>query len=308
MDLKRISFARQLFPVTGAALALAALSGCANVALMNLTPSSLPENPSGIYTFTLRVSPKTSSVIPDSISPHIVVGAESHDMKRSDVSTELFEYEYKLPSYQTDIGYYYLVDYNTGGNGVTGTHQAYTALAHATIISRDVQSIEVNRGPVGARIGVLGRGFTAQDLIGFDGTPVRTVYESPTSLGFFVPALAPGQTYKVTLSGPAGNSFVGTFKIDPSDVTVDPASLALAPGQKQTLTFTVTHPAPAGGLLLDVTTDVPESVIMPEVVVPEGQTSVSVTVEGGKPGAGSLYLKGYGTGEVSIPVSVGAGK
>jgi hypothetical protein len=129
---------------------------------------------------------------------------------------------------------------------------------------------------------------------------VRTVFESPTSLGFFVPALAPGRTYKVTLSSAAGNSAVGTFRIDPSDVTVDPAALSLAPGQKQTLTFTISHPAPAGGLLLDVTTDVPESVIMPEVVVPEGQTSTTVTVEGGKPGAGSLFLKGYGSGEVSF--------
>jgi len=308
MDPKRISFARQFFPALGAALGLAASSGCANVALTNLTPSSLPENPSGIYTFTLRVIPKSSAVIPDSITPRIVVGAESHDMKRSDVSTELFEFEYKLPSFQNDIGYYYLVSYNTGGNVVTGTHQAYTALEHATVVSRYVLSLEVNRGPVGARIGVLGRGFTPQDLIGFDGTPVRTVYESSTSLGFFVPALTAARTYKVTLSSAAGNSVVGTFRIDASEVAVDPAALTLSPGQKQTLTFTVSHPAPAGGLLLDITTDVPESVIMPEVVVPEGQTSVSVAVEGGKPGAGSLFLKGYGTGEVTVPVSVSAGR
>ena len=163
------------------------------MALTNLTPSSLPENPSGIYTFTLRVTPKSASVIPDSITPRIVVGAESHDMKRSDVSTELFEYDYKLPPYQTDIGYYYLVDYNTSGDVAPSRSRPTPALEHAAIVSRYVLSLEVNRGPVGARIGVLGRGFTPQDLIGFDGTPVRTVYESPTSLGFFVPALAPGQ-------------------------------------------------------------------------------------------------------------------
>src|SRR5208283_2046988 len=296
MDLKHFAFARQLFPASAAALATAALCGCSNLALTNLTPSSLPENPSGIYTFTLRVTPKTSSVIADSITPRIVVGAESHEMKRSETSVELFEYDYKLPPSQTDIGYYYLVDYSKGG---AATQQMYTGLEHTAIVSRYVLSLEVNRGPVGARIGVLGRGFTPRDLIGFDGTAVRTVYESTTSLGFFVPALAPGRTYKVTISSAAGNSFVGTFRIDSSAVTVDPPSLALAPGQKQTLTFTVNNPAPAGGLLLDVTTDIPESVIMPEVVVPEGQTTVAVTVEGGKPGAGSLFLKGYGSGEVS---------
>jgi hypothetical protein len=47
---------------------------------------------------------------------------------------------------------------------------------------------------------------------------------------------------------------------------------------------------------------------MPEVMVPEGQMTATVTVEGGKPGSGSLFLKGYGSGEVTVPVTVGAGR
>jgi hypothetical protein len=62
--------------------------------------------------------------------------------------------------------------------------------------------------------------------------------------------------------------------------------------------------APPGGLLIDVTTDVPESVIMPEIIVPQGQTSVTITVEGGKSGSGSLFLKGFGAGEVTVPVTI----
>jgi hypothetical protein len=307
MDLKRFSFARQFLPACGAGLVAALLGGCATMGLTNLTPSSLPQNPSGIYTFTLRVSPKSSTVVPDSITPHIVVGGESHDMQKSDAVPGIYEFDYKLPPGQDSIGYYYLVGYQTEGNGTVASRQAYTALSRAAVVSRYVVSLEVNRGPVGARIGVLGRGFTPQDLVGFDGTAVRTVYESPTSLGFFVPALAPAHTYRVTLSSSAGNSDVGTFRIDSSDVTADPASLSLSSGQKQSLTFTITHAAPAGGLLLDVTTDIPESVIMPEVMVPEGQTSATVTVEGGKPGSGSLFLKGYGNGEVTVPVTVSGG-
>jgi hypothetical protein len=307
MDLKRISFARQFLTASGAALAAVLLGGCATMSLTNLTPSSQPENPSGIYTFTLRVTPKSSSVVPDTIAPHIVVGGESHDMQKNATIPGIYEFDYKLPPGQDSIGYYFLVSYATEGNGMMASKQAYTALAHTAVVSRYVVSLEVNRGPVGARIGVLGRGFTPQDLIGFDGTAVRTVYESPTSLGFFVPALPAGKTYRVTLSSAAGNSDVGTFRIDSSNVTAEPASLSLAPGQKQSLTFTVTNPAPAGGLLLDITTDVPSSVIMPEVIVPEGQTSVTVTVEGGKPGSGNLFLKGYGGGEVTVPVTVGAG-
>ena len=276
------------------------------MSLTNLTPSTLPSNPSGIYTFTLRVTPKSTLVIPDSVAPHIVVGAESHDMVKDSSVPGIYEFDYRLPTGQDNIGYYFLVNYQTEGNGVVDDKQAYTELSHASVVGRYVVSLEVNRGPVGARIGVLGRGFTPQDLVGFDGTPVRTVYESPTSLGFYVPAMAPGKAYHVTLSSSAGNSDVGTFRVDTSEVTVEPASLALTPGQKQSLTFTITHPAPAGGLLLDVTTDVPSSVIMPEVVVPEGQLSATVTVEGGQPGTGSLFLKGYGNGEVSVPITVSA--
>ena len=174
--------------------------------LTNLTPSSLPENPSGIYTFTLRVTPKSSTVVSDTIAPHIVVGGESHDMQKSAEVPGIWEFDYRLPQGQSSIGYYYLVSYETEGNGSLANRQAFTELSHAEVVNRYVVSLEVNRGPVGARIGVLGRGFTPQDLVGFDGTAVRTVYESPTSLGFFVPALSPGRTYKVTLSSAAGNS------------------------------------------------------------------------------------------------------
>jgi len=89
-------------------------------------------------------------------------------------------------------------------------------------------------------------------------------------------------------------------------VTVNPASLNLRTGEQRALEFTIPTPAPQGGLLLDLTTDVPESVIMPEVVVPAGATTVTITVLAGKPGAGALYLKGFGPGEITIPVAVSA--
>ena len=53
-----------------------------------------------------------------------------------------------------------------------------------------------------------------------------------------------------------------------------------------------------------IVTSLTDSVIMPEVVVAEGSTSVTVTVQGGRPGQGSLFLKGYGVGEVNVPVTV----
>ena len=304
MHAKRSFSARKLFSWLGAAAALAVLPGCATVALTNLTPSSLPENPSQIYTFTLRAVPKSNTVVPDSLTSHLVVDGQIFDMKKSPVGGDIYEFDYQLPPGRDQVAYYYLVDFKVQGNGTEGAGQSWSDTLHSSIVRRYVLSLEVNRGPVGARVGVFGRGFTPQDLVGFNGTGVRTVYLSPTALSFFVPALPAGRNYSVTLGSAAGNSPIGTFRIDPTNVTVAPSSLALAPGESQSLTFTIPNPAPSGGLLLDVTTDAPESIIMPEVTVPEGQTGVTVTVQGGKPGGGNLFLKGYGGSDVTVPFTV----
>ncbi len=280
------------------------MPGCTSVTLTNLTPTSLPDNPSEIYTFTLRATPKNGIMIRSSLVAHVVVDGQSYTMRNSLLGENIFEFEYQVPPGRSEIAYYYLVNYLVEGNNGPVPGEAYTSVEHAKIVRRYVLSLEVSRGPVGASIGVLGRGFTPQDVISLDGTAVRTVYASPSSLSFFVPALPGGHNYQVTVSGPNGNSPVGAFRIDSSTLTVSPSALTLAAGGRQSLTFSLTSAAPAGGLLLDVATDIPESVIMPEVVVPAGQTSVTVTVQGGRPGTGSLVLKGYGGGDVTIPVTV----
>lgn len=305
MHINRISPARKILLGAAAMLGLALLSGCTTIELSNLTPPSLPGNPSQIYTFTLRATPKAGVVQKETVDPKIVIDGQAHEMTRSSLQPDIYDFEYQLPAGRDKVAYYYLVDYKVlDSNGALLPRQDYTGLSGASIVNRYVLTLEVNRGPVGSRISVLGRGFTPADQVAFDGTPVRTVYEAPTSVSFFVPAMDTGKNYTVSINGSTGNSNVGTFRIDASAVQVDPSSLSLQTGQSQNVTFTIANPAPAGGLLLDVTTDVPESVIMPEVIVPEGQTSVSIPVTGGKPGSGSLFLKGYGSGEVTIAVTV----
>lgn len=302
MHTNRISPARKIILWFAVAASLLLIAGCETVTLTDLTPKSMAENPSQIYTFSLRVTPRTNTVT--GISPHIVIDGKNHDMKPSPLGQGIYDFEYQLSGGRDQVAYYFLVNYNVEGNNVQTPQEAYTAVQTVQIVRRYVLSLEVNRGPVGARISVLGRGFTQQDTIAFNGQPARTEYHSPNALSFFVPPLEPNKNYNVTLSSGAGNSPVGSFRIDPSSVTVAPASLTLRTGERQILTFTLPNAAPAGGTLLDVQTDVPESVIMPEIIVPQGQTSVAVTVEGGKPGSGNLFLKGYGSGEVTIPVTV----
>lgn len=304
MHTNRISPARKIIVWLASVAALVLLAGCESVTLTDLTPKSMAENPSRIYTFSLRVTPRSNTVT--GVSPTIIVDGKSNEMKKSAMGEGIYEFEYQLPGGRDRLAYYYLVNYSIDGNGVLTPQEAYTKVETIQIVNRYVLSLEVNRGPVGARISILGRGFTPQDVVHFNGTPTRSVYESPNALSFFVPPLDPGRNYQVTVNGSAGNSPVGTFRIDTSSVTVSPMTVSLRTGERQTLSFTLPNPAPPGGTLIDVTTDIPESVIMPEVIVPQGQANVSVTVEGGKPGTGTLFLKGFGSGELTIPFSVAA--
>jgi uncharacterized protein YjdB len=287
----------------GALVGLFFLTGC-NVTITNLTPAALAENPSQIYTISTRVTTKSVNVVPGSIKVRIIIDGQSFDMRKSDLGSNIYEFDYQLPSTRTELAYYFLVNYDYENQGIVRAREDFSDVIRSKIVGRYVLSLETNRGPVGARVSVLGRGFTAQDSVTFDGTPARTVFDSANALSFFVPAVEIGRNYKVEIVGANGTSTVGTFRVDASTVTVTPSELSLTKGQTQSLTFTLANPAPTGGLLLDITTDAPESIIMPEVVVEAGSTSATVNVTGGKSGSGSLFLKGYGSGEITVPVSV----
>lgn len=286
------------------AAALALLAGC-DLKVTDLTPQVLPENPSRIYTFSVRATPKSTKVVESSIKASIVIDGQVHAMETGNLGKGIFEYEFQLPAGRDELAYYYLIDYAVENDAGIVRRQDYTEVTRTRVVGRYVLTMETNRGPVGSRISVVGRGFGNADVVKFDDQPVRTVNESANALSFYVPAVETGRNYRVTLEGAAGSSPIGTFRVDPAVLNVSPERIALVQGASQPLTFTIPNPAPAGGQLLDITTDIPESVIMAEAVVPEGQNSVTIDVQGGKPGTGSLFLKGYGSaGEITIPVTI----
>jgi hypothetical protein len=323
MQNNRSSHARRIFLGLGAALLLF-LAGCQAPTITNLTPDALAENPSQIYTISARIAPKDTTYVPGSVTPYIIIDGKNYRMTKSPLGQDIYEFEYQVPAGRNEIAYYFLATYQVESSGIVSSREDYSPVYRASIAGRYVLSLEVNRGPVGARISVLGRGFNANDTVYFDNTPVRTVFESPNAVSFYVPAVEPNRNYKVSIGGDLGQTPVGTFRVDAvggvaetSDasfgtaagvsggpLSVTPSSLNLRQGERVQVTFTAPVTATAGGLLIDVTTDVPESVIMPEVMIPAGSNSVTVTVEGGRPGTGSLFAKGAGVRELTIPVSV----
>jgi outer membrane murein-binding lipoprotein Lpp len=306
MHITRLSQARRILPGFAAVLGLLLLAGC-NLTITNLTSDVLRENPSQLYTIAARVNLKSNDIDRSSVQVSVVIDGQNQAMRKSQLTTDVYEYDYPLPAGRDEAAYYFLVRYRFNSNTRTNTNELYTPVTHFKVMRRYALPLEANRGPVGARVSIGGRGFTPQDVVYLDATPARTVYESPSSISFFVPPIVPDRNYNIALSsGGSSTLSVGVFRADSSGATVTPSALTLRTGEQVAMTFTVPTAAPQGGLLLDVTTDIPESVIMPEVVVPEGATSVVVTVQAGKPGAGALYLKGFGQGDTTIPVSVSA--
>jgi len=301
----RPSQARRIFPGLLAGLGLLFLTGC-NITITNLTPDLMRENPSQLYTISARVKASSSSIDRSSIQVSAIVDGQDRPMHKSRLADNVYEYDYALPAGRDRASYYLLVRYKFNASAAYEHSEAYTQLQQLRVERRYALPLEVNRGPVGARVTVLGGGFTPQDVISLDSVPARTVYESPSSLSFFVPSVDPKRNYNLSVSGGGSPVSAGSFRADATGVTVTPTALNLRSGEQRTLEFTIPTAAPQGGLLLDLTTDVPESVIMPEVVVPEGATSVTITIKGGKPGAGALFLKGFGEGEITIPVAVAA--
>ena len=300
----RLPQARRIIPGFAAVIALLLLAGC-NLTITNLTPDVLHENASQLYTISVRVKPTERELDRSSLQVSVVIDGQDQAMKKSAGTTDVYEYDYPLPTGRDEASYYFLVRYRFNSDSPAKSNEMYSDLHHFKVERRYARPIEANRGPVGARVSIVGRGFTAHDVVYLGTTPARTVFESPNSLSFFVPAVQPDRNYNVAVSSGIGSTLsVGTFRADATGARVSPTSLTLHSGENMAVTFTIPNAAPQGGLLLDVTTDIPESVIMPEVVVPEGATNVVVTIQGGKPGTGALYLKGFSQGELSIPVSV----
>lgn len=295
---------KRALALSAATLALV-LTGCTST-IVNMTSDTVAENPSSIYTITARVKPNETELVKGSLKVQIVIDGQIHPMVASPLGDGLFEFDYHMPAGRTEATYYLLVNYAGMRSNMVFPVEEYTELRTIKLTNRYVYTLEAVRGPIGSRIAIVGRGFTPQDVVYLDSVPARTVFESPNAIAFSVPAVPAGRAYEVSLNNGTTSQKVGSFRVDGLSLSVMPESLNLTTGAKASLSFALGTPAPEGGLLIDVSTDIPKSVIMPEVIIPAGATTATIMVKGGQPGTGNLFVNGAGTGEITIPVTVSA--
>jgi len=283
---------------------LAALVAGCGPTITNLTSERAPENASGIYTLSMMVRNSDGGIPDQTFKPKIVIDGATHPMRASDLGRGVFEYEYIMPNGRNEARYYYILDYaREGGSGRTKTTDIYDL----KLTNRYVLAMESLRGPVGARIPVVGRGFTEFDRVVVGGFEAETEFQSPSSLVFTVPPLAANQSYRAELIGGAGTQDLGEFHVDGSKLEVFPNPVELTAGERSTLGFGIQFAAPPNGQPISIMTDVPQSIVMPEVAIPPGARTVSVPIEGAKPGAGFLYISAPGFNEITVPVRISQG-
>lgn len=221
-----------------------------------------------------------------------------------------YDFDYKMPRDQREANYYFVLDYQVEHDKATRDRKKVSDLQHLKVTNRYVISLESDRAPVGASIPVVGRGFTRFDKILVGNQEADTTFHSANSLSFTVPALEAGENYMVELESTNGNIPIGNFHVDPSQVRI--VSKDMAPNGKLTikenertqLIFTIDNDAPSQGLLVEVTTDVPDSIIMPEVNIPAGARTVNIPLQGGEMGTGNLFVNAAGFDETVIPITI----
>lgn len=334
--------ARSFFLIISALAALV-LAGCSTPAITNLTAPALPPNPSNIYTITARIKPQASNVIADSTTVKLIIDGNAYKMTKLPDVADVYEYEFQAPPGVTELPYYFLIEYQVSNVGILRSRTDYSPLQTTSIIGRDARGLTANRGPAGSRVAITGRGFTSSDNVYFDENLARSVFDSANSISFYVPDLPANQNYTVSIGNAPGKLIIGTFRIDPGaagpqqtagyaenaqpvpldyntsappgattvqtapkgELTVSPTEIKIRQSQTVTLMFVTPEKVIGAPMLIDVTTDIPESVIMPEVYVQPGSNIGKVILEGGRPGTGYLYAKMPGSPKpLVIPVTI----
>ena len=242
----------------------------------------------------------------DTVEVFAVVGGEKLVMVKDDLNPALWSCDYKLPAGFDEATYYFEAKYaSVLDNGNVAERKMTSELQTFRLENRYVGNLASYRGPVGAEIAVQGRGLTKYDVIKVGEQDATTRYLSENELRFVIPALPSGLDYQVKLSGGAHGALdIGNFRIDESRLSVSPNSLDIQSGDTATLLFKIDYEAPAGGLAIDVKTNIPNSVIMPEAVIAEGDKTVNIPIRGGEAGEGKLVISANGFEGTEVLVKV----
>ncbi|MDR1366966.1 MAG: hypothetical protein LBJ13_03630 [Puniceicoccales bacterium] len=282
------------------------LAGCGKENICNLTPKMMPQNQSSIYPIVITIRGTGGNVTCKSIEAYVVVNGERHKMEKLSDSTYGCDYCFHDTG---KIPYYIELAYRRNRNGNTQEKVIKSDLFYMEIVPKCVVMVIPSRGPVGTSVNILGHGLTQADRVRFGKYMVQANWRSTGAIEFSVPAVKCDAEYEVCLLCPKANRkelVAGTFFVDESMLRCSTGFIRLANGEGQRVVFMLDHPAPINGVKLDVMTDIPDCIIMPEVYIESGARTVSVNIAATEEsGQGTLFVHADGFSSLEIPLEVG---
>jgi hypothetical protein len=283
----------------------ASFTGC-SVKILDRTPAITAASPTGSYTLSAQAIVNNQAVDPTSLEAFVVIDGEQYPMTPAQFGSASFAYDYQPPVDELNTRFYYVLNYQTqlhDADPVPG--QIISDLYQIQFPNSISLSLNTKRAAIGSWVTIQGQGFSSEDIIFVDTVAAHTSFISPTELQFIVPESPPGHGYVVEVRGLKRAQIAGHLRIDPATpLSVLPSSLDLQPGQRRVIAFALEEPAPIGGLQLNITTDIPDCIEMPEVLIPEGARTVSASIEASKLGNGKLFINSSGMPEIVIPITI----
>lgn len=93
------------------AVMAAMFSGCAHTSITNLTATTVAREPNHLYRIEYQWNSNQQTVIPESITPYVIVGAETYPMTRARFTGNRWEAWVPVPQSRDYIVYHFKVDY-----------------------------------------------------------------------------------------------------------------------------------------------------------------------------------------------------
>jgi hypothetical protein len=219
------------------------LGGCASI-INDVTPGRMPKNQSRIYTMSMSINKTGSELAKKGLKPYIIVNGERHEMKNT--GGNIFEYDHKVPDEVSEIPYYYeLVSETSGDNNVTYSRSVEKSkLFNLSISDKYIMTLDCKRGPVGARVCILGSGFSQRDMFRIGRIPARVNSISKGVMEFTIPFIDAETSYDIILVMDNKKIFVNRFFVDISTLSTDVDAIRLNNGEKMLVSFFIDHDAP----------------------------------------------------------------
>jgi len=96
------------------------LVSCASSLITNLTPTTLPRNPSGQYLVEMKLDTTQQSLRPQSITPCVLAGFDSYPMRPTLKMANRWEALIPVPADKDAVVYHFKVDYEYNRFGEPG--------------------------------------------------------------------------------------------------------------------------------------------------------------------------------------------